>query len=1024
MLQLWEERDVFAKLREKNAGSQRYSFIDGPITANNPRGIGVHNALGRAYKDIFQRHRAMQGYDQRYQNGFDCQGLWVEVEVEKELGLNSKKEIMTYGLDNFARQCRQRVDQSAAAIVATSRRLGQWMDWDRSYYTYADRNVEHIWHFLKKCRERGWLYKGFRVMPWCARCGTSLSQHELADAYEEVTHQAVYLKLPLRERPNERILVWTTTPWTLTANAALAVHPDLEYARVEQDGEVLYLSRGRVEGLAPHAQRLDGVGGGDLVGLGYAGPFDHLPAQQGVEHRIIPWDQVGEEEGSGVVHIAPGCGAEDYDLGQEHGLAVLAPLDEDGAYLEGFGEFTGRNVSEVAPLVFDHLRAQGCLHQVEDFAHRYPRCWRCSEELVFRLVGEWFIACDEIRPGMLEAARQVRWVPAHAGLGMEDWLRNMGDWCISRKRYWGLPLPFYESQDGELVVVGSKGELRELAVDPATVDSLPELHRPWIDAVEVRTPSGEVARRVPEVGDCWLDAGIVPFSTLGYLDGNRSVWEQWFPADFVVEMREQIRLWFYSMLFMSVTLENRPPYRTVMTYEKMNDEEGRPMHRSAGNALWFDQAVEEIGAEPMRWFFAGQNPSLNIPFGPGPAGEVKRRFLTLWNTYRFYVQYAELDRMDPTRLDPQVDRADLDRWLLSRLQILVRTVGQALERYDLPPAVRAVEDFFEDLSNWYVRLSRRRFWKNRSDADKSAAHLTLHQTLVTLCRLLAPVLPFLTEEIYQNLGRSVDPAAPESVHLCPYPELREDLVDEQLMADMERVQQVVTLGRSVRTEQGIKVRQPLRRVFAVCGKDARRSLERLSDLILQELNAKSLELLEDQEKVVEYALKPRFRVLGRRYGRLLPRIQQALTEVDAAAAVARLERGDSLPLEVDGEWLVLDREEVEVETRLRPGLAMAWEGGFTVALDVRMTQDLIDEGWAREFVHYVQRLRKQRGLDVADRIAVRYRAPESVRRALQKHADYVQAETLCLQLVVDEGLRGEEDRINGAPVVVALQPVA
>ena len=1024
VLQFWQERDVFAKLRAQNAGSQPYSFIDGPITANNPRGIGVHHAWGRTYKDIFQRHRAMQGFDQRYQNGFDCQGLWVEVEVEKELGLDSKKEILDYGLDQFSRQCRQRVDRAAAAIVRTSTRLGQWMDWENSYYTYADSNVETIWRFLKTCHQRGWLYKGHRVMPWCVRCGTSLSQHELTDAYREVTHRAVYLKLPLRERPGECALVWTTTPWTLTANAALAVHPEREYARVRRGDDILYMSRNVVDRLAPGAEVLNLVRGADLVGLTYTGPFDELPAQRQVLHRIVPWELVGEEEGSGVVHIAPGCGAEDYDLSKEHDLSVLIPLDENGFYVDGFGDFTGRSVSAVADRVFNHLRRRNLLYQLEDYAHRYPHCWRCSAELVFRLVGEWFIACDEVRPRMLKAARQVRWVPEHSGKRMEDWLRNMGDWCISRKRYWGLPLPFYESPDGERVVVGSKSELREQAVKPQAVDALPELHRPWIDQVEIHTPAGEVARRVPEVGDCWLDAGIVPFSTLGYLDADRSAWQKWFPADFVVEMREQIRLWFYSQLFMSITLEGVPPYRTVMTYEKMNDEQGRPMHKSAGNALWFDEAVEEVGAEPMRWLFAGQNLSLNIPFGYGPVNEVKRRFLTLWNSYRFFVQYAELDGVDPAALDPQVERSPVDRWLLSRLHLLVHTVGDALERYDLPPTVRAVEEFLDDMSNWYVRLSRRRFWKGSSDADKAAAYLTLHQTLVTLCKLLAPLLPFLSEELYQNLVRPVDPTAPESVHLCAYPEAQTEMIDVQLMADMDRVRQVVGLGRSLRTARSLKVRQPLQRVLVACSREERRSLERLKRLILQELNVKSLELLDDREALVDYALKPNFRLLGRRYGRLLPQIQQALAKVDPAAAVARLERGESLLLDVDEEKLVLDGEEVEVETRPRESLALAEEGNLAVALDVRLTRDLLDEGYAREFVHHVQGLRKQNGLDVADRITMRYRTTESVQRILERHADYIRAETLCLKMESDRSLQEEKSQINGAEVTIALQKAA
>ena len=1020
VLTFWEEVDAFAKLRRKNAGKPAFSFIDGPITVNNPRGIGVHHAWGRTYKDIFQRYKAMQGHDQRYQNGFDCQGLWVEVEVEKDLGLNAKRDILAYGLDRFSRKCRERVDLAAAAVVETSKRLGQWMDWEGSYYTYSDENIESIWHFLKTCHEKGWLYKGHRVMPWCARCGTSLSQHELTDAYEETVHRAVVLKLPIRERTGEHILVWTTTPWTLTSNVALAVHPDLLYARVRQGDEVFYLSQGVVDGMAGECKMLDAVKGEALVGLTYLGPFDELPAQQGVTHKILGWDQVGEEEGTGVVHLAPGCGAEDYELAEKNDLTVIAPLDEDGLYKAEFGPFSFKSVFDVAPLVFESLREKGYLYKLEDYTHRYPKCWRCKEELVFRLVDEWFISCEEIRPLMLEAAKTVRWIPEHSGKRMEDWLNNMGDWCISRKRYWGLPLPFYETEDGALTVIGSREELRACASDPSVVDRLPELHRPWVDDVEISTPSGKVGRRVPEVGDCWLDAGIVPFSTLGYLGTDRKDWEKWFPADFVTEMREQIRLWFYSMLFMSVTIEGRSPYDAVMTYEKMNDEYGEPMHKSLGNTIWFDAAVEEMGAEPMRWLFAEQNLSLNFNFGYGPASEVKRRFLTLWNTYRFFVQYAKLDGVDPTALHPGVKRAVMDRWILSRLHVTIQDVETCLEEYNLPSGVRTVETFFDDLSNWYVRLNRRRFWKSDNDGDKRAAYLTLYEVLSSLTRILAPFLPFLSEEIYQNLVRSFDADAPASVHLCDFPRPDRERIDPSLMVDMAFVKKVVSLGRSARTESGIKVRQPLPGVAVWVGKQGKAALGRLAPLVRQELNVRSLSFVDDPDRLIAYSLKPSFRNLGQKYGRLVPRIQSALGEMDAKGLSERLEREGWVAVELNGQEVRLNAEDVSVETRARDGLAVAGGEALLVALDTRLDDDLRDEGFAREFVHYVQNLRKGAGLEVADRIELTYDASERLSQAIERHADYIRNETLCLALRSEEVLTAEAHKINGEPVRLFL----
>lgn len=1017
ILKFWDQNQTFDKLRNKNKGKPPYSFFDGPITANNPNGIGVHHAWGRTYKDIFQRYKAMLGFDQRYQNGFDCQGLWVEVEVEKDLGLNSKRDILDFGLERFSRKCRDRVDKSAESIIKTSQRLGQWMDWEGSYYTYSDKNIEYIWHFLKVCQERNWLYKGQRVMPWCTRCGTSLSQHELADSYKEITHKAVYLKLPIRERNGEFILVWTTTPWTLTSNVGLGVHPEFDYMKVVQGGDIIYISKGVLERLEGDYEVVDVVKGKELVGLSYLGPFDELPIQKENVHLIFPWDQVDEVEGTGVVHLAPGCGAEDFELGKKFDLPTIAPLDENGIYKDGFGEFSFKHVFEVAPIVFDSLKQKGFLYKLENYTHRYPRCWRCKEELVFRLVDEWFISCDEIRPRMIEAAGKICWIPEHSGKRMEDWLKNMGDWCISRKRYWGLPLLFFETDDGELFVVGSRKELRDRALDPLIVDALPELHRPWIDEVEILTPSGKIARRIPDVGDCWLDAGIVPFSTLGYLDGNRKHWKQWYPAELISEMREQIRLWFYSMLFMSVTLEGGSPYRKVMTYEKMNDEFGMPMHKSEGNAIWFKEVVEEMGAEPMRWLFADQNLSTNLNFGYGPASEVKRRFLTLWNTYGFFVLYANIHGTNPIVLEAEENQTVLDRWLLSRLQLLIRDVGNALENHNLQHGVRAVESFFDDLSNWYVRLNRRRFWDN-----EDAAYCTLHHTLVSLSQLLAPFLPFLAEEVYQNLVCSVDKHAPESVHLCDFPKVQEDLIDEQLMADMALASQVVSLGRSARTNAGIKVRQPLSEV-KVWGQMEEESLERLKELILKELNVKLMTLVEDPDGLMDRILKPNFRVLGKKYGSLVPQIQTALGGKDGNEVVACLERGDSFCLDLDGTKVFLELEDVEIETKATESLVVAEDRGVLVALETEMTEALVDEGFAREFVHYVQNLRRHSGLDVTDRIDVLYKADLRLTKAIERYTTYIQSETLCKNLGSGKQDLDEAAMINGESVQVRIRRV-
>ncbi|HJT38553.1 MAG TPA: class I tRNA ligase family protein, partial [Actinomycetota bacterium] len=636
----WTRERTFERLREQNAGNQHWSFIDGPITANNP--MGVHHAWGRTLKDIWQRYHGLLGHEQRYQNGFDCQGLWVEVEVEKALGLNSKREIEEYGLDKFARACRDRVAKYAGVQTEQSKRLGQWMDWDNSYFTMTDTNISYIWGFLKECDARGWLYRGHRSMPWCPRCGTSLSQHELMDSYNDITHPSLYVRFPLVGHDREYLVVWTTTPWTLPANVAAAVHPDQDYVRVETLSGTAIVAKARLEHIPLHGKVVETFKGRELIGERYDEPFDELEAQIGVDHRVVPWDEVSMEEGTGIVHIAPGCGAEDYELSKREGLPALIPIDESGAFYRQYGWLHGRHTAEVAHQIIEQLGERGRLLDAGELTHRYPVCWRCGTELVYRLVDEWFISSEGVRQPMIDAARTVHWQPPQYGKRMEDWLRNMGDWCISRKRYWGLPLPFYFCGSGHMTIVGSKDDLLARALRGA--ENLEELHRPWIDDITIACDDcGAEAERVKDVGDCWLDAGIVPFATLGYrnptwiphgyatgagaeLSGadlpDHASWERWFPADWISESREQIRLWFYSMLFMSVVLEGRAPYSRVLTYERVTDETGRPMHKSWGNAIWFDDAVESIGADVMRWLYAAQVPSQNLGFGYGPANEV------------------------------------------------------------------------------------------------------------------------------------------------------------------------------------------------------------------------------------------------------------------------------------------------------------------------------------------------------------------------------------------------------------------
>jgi len=1006
-LDWWYTTGVVEQYLKRNERSERrWSFLDGPITANNP--MGVHHAWGRTYKDLYIRYHTMLGEKQRYQNGFDCQGLWVEVEVEKELGLGSKREIEEFGIDRFVNLCKERVWKYSGIQTEQTKRLGNFMDWDNSYYTMSDVNNYTIWLFLKTCHERGWIYKGDDVMPWCPRCGTGLSEMELVEGYQDRTHRSVYVKFPLVDE-DAALLVWTTTPWTLTSNVAAAVSPDLDYVKVAGEGtngQVLYLAKGAL----PHAIKGDvevlaELKGADLAGRVYRGPFDELPAEKDVRHRVILWDDVAADEGTGIVHIAPGCGKEDYGLSKEQGLQVVAPIDEFGVYVDGFDWLTGMSVGDVAAPIIKNLREKGILYRDHDYTHRYPTCWRCKTDLVFRLVDEWFIAIDPMRERMQEITREIRWIPSFGEDREIDWLRNMDDWMISKKRYWGLALPIYECQDcGTFEVIGSKEELHERAVEGWDEFEGNSPHRPWVDAVKIACPScGAHVSRIKDVGNPWLDAGIVPFSTMGYTE-DREEWEKWFPADFITEsFPGQFRNWFYSMLAQSTALVDAPPYKTVLGFALLRDEHGKEMHKSAGNAIWFDDAADEMGADVMRWLYCSHNPTVNLNFGFHIGDEVRRRFIIpLWNSYAFFANYATLDGFDPSdpaNAVPLAERTLLDRWILSRLQGVIDEVRAALNDYDAQSATRALERFVvEELSNWYIRRNRRRFWKTEADRDKAAAYLTLHEVLVTLTTLLAPFLPFTTEEMYDNLVRSIDPAAPVSVHLCDYPLADASKVDAQLDRDMAALLAAVNLGRSARNKASVKVRQPLPAVLVWAREpETYAAIERMQDQLLDELNVKALGQIDDPSTYATYVIRPNLAKLGPKYGKALGAIRAALAEADPATVAATMRDGGSLELTAGGQTYTLTPDEILVDVKEREGFNVAEEGDLLVALDTTLTPALIHEGLARDFIRGVQDARKEAGLRVEDtiRLAWQTESGTEVAQAIEVHLEDIAAETLA-----------------------------
>ena len=1100
VLQLWKDTNAFQTLRTLHAGQPKWSFLDGPVTANNP--LGVHHGWGRTYKDVFNRFWTMRGRELRYQNGFDCQGLWVEVEVEKELGFRSKRDIETYGLDAFVRKCKERVLRFAAVQTEQSIRLGYWMDWNDpghlrdlatglmenpsrrmtvqgprgevtdtveqmvgrlgmpdlggSYFTFSNENNYMIWTFLKQCWQRGWLYRGADVMPWCSRCATGISQHEIVtDGYQELTHTSITLRLPLRGRERESLLVWTTTPWTLPSNVVAAVGPELTYVKVRQGDEVFYLSKGTLHMLRGAYEVLGEMPGSALEGWTYDGPFDHLEAARqpggngalrdlaqdvsvcaAEAHRVVLWDEVSETEGTGIVHVAPGCGAEDFRLGKEHGLPILAPLDEEGYVVDGFGDFSGQHVSALLDGIRQTLADSGRLYHVEPYTHRYPTCWRCATELVFRLVDEWFISMDELRHAMMEVTKQIRWIPAF-GLDRElDWLRNMHDWMISKKRYWGLALPFWEcAACGHYEVIGDDEELAARAVAGWEDFEGHTPHRPYIDAVKIAcSKCGGQMQRITDVANPWLDAGIVSFSTLGYRT-DRENWRDWYPAHWISEsFPGQFRNWFYSLLAMGTVLENSPPFKECFGYATLIAEDGRAMHKSWGNAIEFNEAADRMGVDVMRWLYCAHKPENNLPFGYQRADEVRRQFLIpLWNMYSFFVTYANLDGWEPDREGfdpgrpegptPQSDNI-LDTWIVARLNQVAERCTASLQDSDTHAVTLALAAFLDDLSNWYIRRSRRRYWKSTHDTDKHTAYATLYHVLVKLIKLLAPLTPFVTEVMYQNLVRAMQPGAYDSVHHCDWPEADVAVVDDTLLDQMALARQITSLGLGSRGSANIKVRQPLAAALAYVQEDGTAWSDTYTAIVCEELNVKALQFVEREAQLLSYEVLPNNKLLGPRLGATLGRVRTALTQADAGAVVQNVQSGDPVILSIDGETYELAPDEVLIRTHPADGLAVATDRGVTVAVETDITQELRTEGLARELVRRIQVMRRDAGFNIADRIVTYGLSDGPLSDALLTWSDYVKAETLSIDLVAGappSEAYSEEHRIDGMAITLGVQ---
>ncbi|MCX6019309.1 MAG: class I tRNA ligase family protein [Chloroflexi bacterium] len=1113
VLEFWTRTNAFENLRAlRKDAPQRWSFVDGPITANNP--MGVHHAWGRTYKDLWCRYHAMKGAELRWQQGFDCQGLWVEVNVEKELGFTTKRDIENFGMANFIALCKQRVLNSAAQQTEQSVRLGYWMDWNNpaelrmlakkivenpneiielerggekvrgtveqlvgklgmpelggSYFTFSDENNYMIWSFLKRCHERGWIYRGTDSIPWCGRCGTGISQHEIdTEGYKDRDDPAITIRFRIRSQaadpavdwkspeaqaafdatPARFILAWTTTPWTLPANVMLAIGPKLRYAIVRQshaasatrDGEsaIYFLGAGVLKMLRGDYEVLGEIDGAQMVGWTYEGLFDELPAwidankrwadkhgfdaERIFEHCVIPWDEVGEAEGTGVVHIAPGCGPEDHKLGKEIGSPMVAPLGEDGHYLSGFGDLVGRHAHEVPDAVEAMLKQKGFFYRRETYRHRYAHCWRCSTPLVYRLVDEWYISMDELRHDMMRVTETINWVPSFGKERELDWLHNMHDWMISKKRYWGLALPIWEYPDGTFEVIGSHEELRTRAVEGWQEFEGHTPHRPWIDGVKIKHPvTGQIGVRVTDVGNPWLDAGIVGFSTMRFR-ADRAYWEKWFPGQFMTEsFPGQFRNWFYAMIAMSTVLADVRPADTILGFATLVDEKGEPMHKSKGNSIEFNEAADKAGADAMRWAYARQEYDDNLRFGYNYLGECRRNLLIpLWNVYSFFVTYAVADGWQPGA-DAAI-LTPLDAWILARLQQTVNETDRALDAYQSRPAALAIERFVDDLSTWYVRRSRARFWGSEMTADKQAAYQTLHNVLTILCRTLAPFTPFIAEVMWQNItaGRTLQDAATESVHHQLFPESRAlTAAEEALLRETEIARRVVNLGHSVRSQSKVKVRQPLPGARIVADAAARAVILAQRDILCDELNIKDITFAERAEELVSYKVLPDLKKLGKKLGQDLPRVRNGLAALDPAFVAAEVQAGRAIT--VDG--IALAADEIIVQAQPRPGLVVAGEAGIVVALDTELTEELISEGLAREAVRRINDARKAASFDVSDRIETYYHATPRLATAIQLYENYVKNETLSviLQSGVPENASTSVDEFDGEGFTIVL----
>ena len=1027
----WADHDIFQKSMKEREGNPMYTFYDGPPTANGKPHIG--HVLTRVIKDMIPRYRTMKGYQVPRKAGWDTHGLPVELEVEKLLGLDGKDQIEEYGLEPFIDKCKESVWKYKGMWEDFSSTVGFWADMDNPYVTYDNNFIESEWWALKQIWDKGLLYKGFKIVPYCPRCGTPLSAQEVAQGYKDVKERSAIVRFKVKDE-DAYILAWTTTPWTLPSNLALCVNPKEDYAKVKAaDGYTYYMACALLDTvlgkLADGEEKsayevLETYKGTDLEGKEYEPLYqcaaDLAEKQKKKAFYVVCDEYVTLTDGTGVVHIAPAFGEDDANVGRKYDLPFVQLVDEKGNMAEST-PFAGLFVKKADPEVLKDLESRGQLFDAPKFEHSYPHCWRCDTPLIYYARESWFIKMTEVKDDLIANNNTINWIPESIGKGrFGDWLENVQDWGISRNRYWGTPLNIWECECGHMHSIGSIEELKSMS------DNCPddiELHRPYIDEVTIRCPKcGKPMHRVPEVIDCWFDSGSMPFAQHHYPFENKDLFEQQFPAKFISEAVDQTRGWFYSLLAISTLLFNKAPYENVIVLGHVQDENGQKMSKSKGNAVDPFDALQTYGADAIRWYFyVNSAPWLPNRFHGKAVTEGQRKFMgTLWNTYAFFVLYANIDEFDATKYTLEYEKLSvMDKWLLSKLNTLIKTVDDHLANYRIPESARALQEFVDDMSNWYVRRSRERFWAKGMEQDKINAYMTLYTALVTVSKVAAPMIPFMTEQIYQNLVGSIDASAPESIHLCDFPTVKEEFIDAELEANMDHVLKLVVMGRACRNTSNIKNRQPIGQMFVKAGFELP---EFYQEIVADELNVKNVKFTEDVRDFTSYSFKPQLKTVGPKYGKMLGGIRQGLEQLDGNAAMDEINETGSLKLDVNGQEITLFKEDLLIDTAQIPGYVSENDNGITVVLDTNLTEELLEEGFVREIVSKIQTMRKEAGFEVMDKITVTYEGSEKAESVFEKHGEEIGNEVLAVAVTKAQPAGYvKEWKINGEAVNLGVQ---